>query len=189
MRRTVFNTPVISHFFIGISWIAFKITGWKLKGCLPEYPKYVLIGAPHTSNWDFPLALATAFLIRLDFYWLGKDALFKGPLDPIMRWLGGTPVDRNTSNNVVQSTIDIFNQHERLIITIAPEGTRSKVKEWKRGFYHIANGAGIPIVQAFLDYEHGIVGFGPTFYPTGDIEKDIKEIQGFYNDIKGKNAN
>ncbi len=186
MRRTVFNTPVIRHFFVSISWIAFKVTGWKLEGSLPKDPKYVLIGAPHTSNWDFPLALATAFLIRLDFFWLGKHTIFKGPLNPLMRWLGGTPIDRSKSNNVVQSTIDIFNSHDHLIITIAPEGTRSKVKEWKRGFYHIAHGANIPICMAYLDYEHGIVGFGPIFHPTGDVEKDIKEIQNFYKDIKGK---
>ncbi|MCK5425982.1 MAG: lysophospholipid acyltransferase family protein, partial [Emcibacter sp.] len=172
MQRTVFNTPVIRHFFVGISWVAFKVSGWKLEGSLPKDPKYVLIGAPHTSNWDFPLALATAFLIRLDFYWMGKDALFKGLLGPIMRCFGGLPIDRSKSNNVVQSTIDAFNRHDRLTVVIAPEGTRAKVKEWKRGFYHIAHGAKIPIGRAFLDYDRKTVGFGPLFHPTGDVEKD-----------------
>ncbi len=189
MQRTVFNTPVIRHFFVCISWTAFKVTGWRVVGGLPKDPKYILIGAPHTSNWDFPLALATAFLLPLNFYWLGKAALFKGPLGPIMRWLGGTPVDRSKSNNLVQSTIDTFGRHDRLIITIAPEGTRSKVKEWKKGFYHIAYGAGVPIGRAFLDYEHKTVGIGPTFHPTGNMDRDIAEIQAFYRDIKGKNTN
>lgn len=189
MRRTVFNTPVVRHFFVAVSWIAFKIAGWNTESRPPEDKKYVLIGAPHTSNWDFPLALGTAFLLRLDFYWLGKDSLFKGPLNPVMRWLSGMPINRSKANNVVQSTIDTFNRHDRFIIVIAPEGTRSKVTEWKKGFYHIAQGAGVPISLGFLDYDRKIVGFGPTFYPTGNAEKDIEEIQAFYKGINGINTN
>ncbi len=186
MRRSVFNTPVISHFFTALSWTAFKLMGWSIEGRPPDIDKFVVIGAPHTSNWDFPLALATAFLLRLDFTWLGKDSIFTGPLNPLMRWLGGLPIDRSKSSNVVQSTIDAFNNHDHLIIAIAPEGTRSKVKKWKRGFYHIAYGAGVPIGRGFFDYEQKVIGFGPTFTPTGNVEKDMIEIQALYKGIKGR---
>ena len=189
MQRTVFNTPVIRHFFVFISWIAFKITRWKIEGSPPEDPKYVLIGAPHTSNWDFPLTLGTAFLTHLDFYWLGKHTLFKGPFGPVMRYLGGLAIDRSKSSNMVQSTINAFNHCDRLTVAIAPEGSRTKVKEWKKGFYHIAYGASVPISRAFLDYDRKVAGFGPAFFPTGDIEKDIEEIRAFYKDIKGRHAN
>lgn len=186
MRRTFFNTPVIRHFFLALSWIGLKIAGWKLEGLPPKEAKYVLIAVPHTSNWDFPLTLALAFLLRFDIYWMGKDSLFKGPLGPVMRWFGGLPIDRSKANNVVQSTIDAFNHHDRLIVLIPPEGTRSKVAEWKKGFYHIAHGAGVPIGRGFLDYGRKVGGFGPTFYPTGDVDKDIADIQEFYQDITGK---
>lgn len=189
MQRTVFSTPVISHFFVFISWIAFKFTGWRVEGRPPEEDKFVVIGAPHTSNWDFPLALATAFLLRLDITWLGKDSLFKGPLDPVMRWFGGLPVNRSKSSNVVQFTIDAFRCHDHLIVAIAPEGTRSRVKEWKKGFYHIAYGAGVPICRGYFDYDRRVIGFGPTFNPTGDVEKDMVEIQAFYKNIKDRNIN
>ena len=120
---------------------------------------------------------------------MGKDSLFKGPLGPVMRWLGGLPIDRSKANNVVQSTIDAFNSHDRLIVLIPPEGTRAKVSEWKKGFYHIAHGAGVPIGRGFLDFGRKVGGFGPTFYPTGDVDKDIAAIQEFYQDIKGKYTN
>lgn len=186
MQRTVYNTPVVRHFFLFVSWIGLKITGWKLEGNVPEEQKFVLIAVPHTSNWDFPLALSMAFIFRFEIYWMGKDSLFKWPFGPVMRWLGGLPIDRSKANNVVQSTIDAFNSHDRLVVLIPPEGTRSKVKEWKKGFYHIAHGAGVPVARGFLDFDRKVGGFGPTFYPTGDVEKDIEEIRAFYKGIKGK---
>lgn len=186
MRRTLYNTPILKQIFKAISWLGLKLTGWKLEGNPPTEKKYVLIAVPHTTNWDFPITLAMAFLFGFEIYWMGKDSLFKGPLGPIMRWLGGIAIDRSSKNNVVQQTIDAFNANDQLVVTIPPEGTRSRVEKWKTGFYYIAHGANVPIALGFLDYKHKIGGFGPTFYPTGDIEKDIAEIRQFYSGISGK---
>lgn len=157
-----------------------------MEGTPPSEPKYVLIAAPHTSNWDFPLMIAMAFMMRFEIFWMGKDTLFKGPAGPIMRWFGGLPIDRKKDNNVVQQSIDAFHERERLIIVVPPEGTRSRVSEWKSGFYHIARGANVPIGLSFLDFSRKIGGFGPTFHPTGNVEEDIAEIKSFYKNIKGK---
>ena len=157
-----------------------------MEGTPPGEPKYVLIAAPHTSNWDFPLMIAMAFIMRFEIFWMGKDSLFKGPAGPIMRWFGGLSIDRSSGHDVVQHSIDAFNKNDRLIIVVPPEGTRSLVREWKSGFYHIAQGAYVPIGLSFLDFRRKVGGFGPTFYPTGNIEEDIAEIKSFYKDIQGK---
>lgn len=157
-----------------------------MEGTPPSESKYVLIAAPHTSNWDFPLMIAMAFMMRFEIFWMGKDTLFKGPAGPIMRWFGGLPIDRRKDNNVVQHSIDAFHEQERLIIVVPPEGTRSRVSEWKSGFYHIAWGANVPIGLSFLDFSRKVGGFGPTFHPTGNVEEDIAEIKSFYKNIKGK---
>ena len=157
-----------------------------MQGALPTAPKYVLIAVPHTSNWDFPLALAYAFVFRFDMHWMGKESLFKGWRGPIMRWLGGIPINRSQSTNVVAQTIEAFNSNDRLSIAIPPEGTRSKVDQWKTGFYYIALGAKVPISLAFLDYKLKVGGFLSTFHPTGDAEKDIAEMRSRYAGISGK---
>ena len=186
MRRTIYNTPVIAQLFRGLSWLGLKLAGWKLEGAPPTERKYVLIAVPHTSNWDFPITLAMAFVFRFDIFWMGKDSLFKGPFGPVMRWLGGIPIDRSSRNNIVQQMVDAFNQSDSLVVAIPPEGTRSRVEKWKTGFYHIANGAGVPIALGFLDYAHKVGGFGPTFYPTGDLEADLADIRRFYAGISGR---
>ncbi|MGB0467157.1 MAG: lysophospholipid acyltransferase family protein [Pontibacterium sp.] len=186
MRRTIFNTPIIKPLFTLIARAGLKLSGWTLEGQPPAEPKYVVIGAPHTSNWDFPIMLAMAFIHNFEIYWMGKDSLFKGPAGPVMRWLGGIAIDRSSANNRVQQMIDVFNSSERLVVTIPPEGTRSKVSRWKTGFYYIAQGAGVPIALGYLDYERKVGGFLPTFYPTGDVEGDIAEIRKAYKGIKGK---
>ncbi|MDK2125697.1 lysophospholipid acyltransferase family protein [Parachitinimonas caeni] len=187
MHYTIFDTPVIRTLFAWISIVMLRLTGWKLEGKFPELPKYVMIAAPHTSNWDFPVTLGICFAARAKIYWMGKSSLFVGPMGPIMRWLGGIAVDRSKSNNLVQQIVDVYNRSERLVITIPPEGTRSKVREWKTGFYHIAVGAKVPIALAFLDFKRKVGGFGPMFYPTGNLEQDMLNIQAFYKDITGKN--
>lgn len=189
MHYTIFDTPIIRSVFAWISIICLRLSGWRLEGKFPDLPKYVMIAAPHTSNWDFPVTLGICFAARAKIYWMGKASLFKGPLGPIMRWLGGVPVDRSKSNNLVQQMVDVFNSSERLVLTIPPEGTRSKVKQWKSGFYHIAVGAKVPIVLAFLDFRRKVGGFGPVFEPTGNVDQDMRDIQAFYKDIVGKNPN
>ncbi len=186
MKRTMFSTPVLREIAVTISRICLQFRGWKLQGELPTEPKYVIIAVPHTTNWDFPLSLAIAFMYRLDMRWMGKSSLFKGWRGPIMRWLGGIPVNRSASTNMVSQTVEKFKASEELAIAIPPEGTRARVDEWKTGFYYIATGADIPIAMGFLDYKKKVGGFLPTFYPTGDIKKDIAEMRKCYEGISGK---
>ena len=189
MKRTMYNTPILRHIVTPLCHFCLKVSGWKLKGEPPKAPKYVLIAVPHTSNWDFPIALAIAFVYRFDMHWMGKDSLFKGWRGPIMRWMGGIPIIRSSSNNVVVQTIDAFKTSDRLVIAVPPEGTRSKVDKWKTGFYYIALGANVPIALAFLDYTNKTGGFLSTFYPTGDAEKDIAAMRASYAGISGKYVN
>ncbi len=187
MHLTMFRTPVISTLFRWISILTLKLCGWKVKGRIPEdIQKCVMIAAPHTSNWDLPFMLMIAFALKAEIYWMGKDSIFKFPFRSLMMWMGGVPIDRSKSNNIVQASIDALNQNDKLILIVPPEGTRSKVTVWKTGFYHIANGAGVPILLGYLDFarkEGGILG---SFTPTGDIDTDLKEIKSFYRDIQGK---
>lgn len=186
MRRTIYNTPVLKQILTAVSWLFLKLIGWKLEGRPPTEPKYVLIAVPHTTNWDFPITLAMAFVFDFEIFWMGKDSLFKGWKGPVMRWMGGIAIDRSSSNNVVEQTIEAFNNNERLVVTIPPEGTRSKVDKWKTGFYYIAVGAKVPVGMGYLDYKRKVGGFKPTFYPTGDADKDIAEMRKVYAGISGK---
>lgn len=188
MHYTIFDTPIIKTLMRWLSLFILKISGWRIEGCLPEIPKIVLIAAPHTSNWDFPITLFIAFAVKAKIYWMGKDVLFRFPFETLFKWLGGVPVDRSRSNNIVDQMIRKFSDNDRLIVTIPPSGTRKKVMKWKTGFYYIARGADVPIVLAYLDYRRKEGGFGPVFIPTGDIEPDMKEIRAFYSGIHGKNT-
>ena len=188
MRRTIYTTPIVRQLFWLLSWAGLKLAGWKIVGTPPKEKKFILVAVPHTSNWDFPITLAISFLCGFRLNWMGKSSLFKGPMGPVMRWLGGISVDRSKSNNLVQQVIDGMGQLDQCALAIPPEGTRSRTEKWKTGFYYIATGAGVPIGLAFLDYKHKKGGFGPTFYPTGDIDKDIEEMQAFYTGISGKRA-
>jgi 1-acyl-sn-glycerol-3-phosphate acyltransferase len=186
MHRTVFDTPVIRTLLYVISLIYLKIFGWRRVGQPPEISRYVMIAAPHTSNWDMPVTLALAFSFRVKVYWMGKDTLFNWPFGTIMKWLGGIPIDRSKSNNIVEQYISAFNEHDNLVMIIPPEGTRKSVRYWKTGFYNIAYGAGVPIVLGFLDFAHKTGGIGPVVWPTGDINADMRIIQNFYAGITGK---
>jgi 1-acyl-sn-glycerol-3-phosphate acyltransferase len=148
----------------------------------------VLIAAPHTSNWDLPYTLMVAFALRLNVYWMGKQSLFKAPFRGVMLWLGGIPIQRESSNNVVEASITaIQNADGPVQLIVPPEGTRSKARYWKTGFYYIALGANVPIVMAYMDYARKESGLGPVFEPTGNIEADMVTIQAFYAPFKGKN--
>jgi 1-acyl-sn-glycerol-3-phosphate acyltransferase len=190
MQRTIFTTPWLSPFFKRLSLLCLKLTGWQIVGRLPEHAhKSVLIAAPHTSNWDLPMTLMVAFALELHPRWMGKASIFRAPFGGLMRWLGGIPVDRSKSNNLVESSaLAIRDADEPLQLIVPPEGTRSKTKQWKTGFYHIAQRAQVPIVMAFMDYESKRSGLGPLFEPTGDIETDMARIKAFYKPFKGKNA-
>lgn len=162
-----------------------KILGWQIMGVFPDYTKYVLVGAPHTSNWDFPVAMLWMIACGKRFNWIGKDSLFTSPLGPIYRRLGGVPVRRDSSYNFVDQIVDEFNRSERLIIAITPEGTRSKTPYWKSGFYFMALGAQVPIVLGFIDFGNKQIGIGPTIQPSGNIQEDFIHLREFYGTIKG----
>jgi 1-acyl-sn-glycerol-3-phosphate acyltransferase len=191
MHHTIFETPVVNTLMRGLSRAGLKLMGWRTEGMTPEqiaaYPKFVLIAAPHTSNWDFPITLMVCFVLRLKVYWMAKASLFAWPIRWLSRWLGGIAIDRSASNNTVQNTVAAFAARERLAVIVAPEGTRGKVTHWKTGFYHMAHGAGVPIALAYLDFRHKAGGIGRMFHTTGDIAADMAEIQQFYSGITGKN--
>lgn len=186
MQYTIFDTPVVRNFFHYFSRFWLFAAGWKTRGNPPDAPKYVLIAAPHTSNWDFVYTLLIAFTYKIKVFWMGKSSLFAGWRGPIMRWLGGIAVVREKSTNMVERQIAEFEKHDRLILIVPPEGTRGQVTYWKTGFYHIAHGAKVPIGMGFIDFGRKTGGFGPAFIPTGDIEKDMAEVKLFYAGIKGR---
>jgi 1-acyl-sn-glycerol-3-phosphate acyltransferase len=127
-----------------------------------------------------------AFAFRIKIFWMGKDNLFRFPFGGLFKWLGGIPVNRRESTGLVAQTVRQFDENDNLIIVMAPEGTRSRTGHWRTGFYHMAQGAGVPIVLAYLDYERKAGGIGPVITPTGDIESDMREIRSFYSNITGK---
>ncbi len=164
------------------SWLL----GWKVVGEKPPEKKCMLIAAPHTSNWDFPTMMVVAFVLGLDVHWMGKHTLFpKGPLGAIMRWFGGLAIDRSKRHNTVEQMVEQYRQRDELLVLITPEGTRSRVEQWKAGFYHIAVGAEVPIYLGFVDTKTKRTGLGPAFHPTGNYEEDIKKIMAFYDDKVG----
>lgn len=186
MHRTVFESPVFSRLLQAVSILFLKIAGWRRIGQVPDLPKFVMIGAHHTTNWDAPIAIAMVFAFRLKAYWLGKHTAFRWPFAGILRWLGGIPIDRTKSADVVGQMIEEMKKRAELVLLLAPEGTRKKVTRWKTGFYHIARGAGVPIVLSFLDYARKEGGLGPVFNPTGNFETDMAEILKFYSTVTGK---
>jgi 1-acyl-sn-glycerol-3-phosphate acyltransferase len=189
MHRTIFDTPGVNTVLRWFSIGFLKATGWKIQGQLPANGrKSVLIAAPHTSNWDLPYTLMVAFALRLNVYWMGKQSIFKPPFRGVMLWLGGIPIQRESSNNVVEASIaSIQNADGPVQLIVPPEGTRSKARYWKTGFYYIALGANVPIVMAYMDYARKESGLGPVFEPTGNIEADMARIQAFYQPFTGKN--
>jgi len=170
-------------------WIArwfLRLGGWKIEGERPTHRRFVLIAVPHTSNWDFPLMLAYATVFDIKVRWLAKHNLFFPPMGWIMRAMGGIPVARHRNSNLVENLVATFDTEEDLALVIPAEGTRARVEYWKSGFYHIANGAAVPIVPSYLDFGEKRGGFGPALIPTGDLKADMDYFREFYADMKGK---
>lgn len=157
-----------------------RVLGWRLQGDVPDLPKMVLIGAPHTSNMDGVIALAALTALGIRSGTMIKDSAFKGAMGPLLRWFGAIPVNRRSPKGVVEQSVDAFHDNERLLLLIAPEGTRSSATEWKRGFYHIALGAQVPILPAAIDYRRRIATFGPPLAPSGDYAGDMRKLLAFY---------
>lgn len=187
MKLTIFNTPIISPILRLLSNSLMRLAGWRVEGTLPNLPKYVIIGAPHTSNWDFLLFLGVIFRLKADVRYMGKAELFRNLFGWFFYWCGGIPVDRKKSTGLVEQMVEACNKSEKFILTIAPEGTRHYVSEWKMGFYHIAKSAGIPLVMAVVDGKHKTLRVGQIFHLTDTMEADIKTIKGFFEGVIGVN--
>ena len=166
-------------------WIL-KLLGWQIINDLPDDKRYMLIVAPHTSNWDFVYGVLAKSAVRLKVNFLGKDTLFKWPLGWWFRALGGIPVIRDQKLNMVEQMVVQFKQRNHMILTMSPEGTRSRLDNWKSGFYHIACGAGVPIVMATLNFADKQIKLGGRFMPSGDVSRDMDKVRDFYAGIEGK---
>jgi 1-acyl-sn-glycerol-3-phosphate acyltransferase len=175
-----------SKFAIAIAKSILRLIGWRTHVIPPPSSSYVLIGAPHTTNWDFGLALLLITAEQIPIRVMGKDSLFRGPVGILMRSVGAFPVYREESRNMVDQVAARFDEYDDMIIGIAPEGTRGKSSRWKTGFYYIALKARVPIVLAYLDYGNKVIGLGPSIMPTGDIQADFEIIRNFYAAIVGK---
>lgn len=169
--------------------LIFKLIGWKIEGSFPpEIKKYIVAVAPHTSNWDFVIGVMARSILKMqNAKFLGKSQLFKAPYGWFFRWLGGYPVDRSSSHDIVHQVVSIFNSHNEFILALAPEGTRKKVDRLKTGFYYIAKQANIPIIPCGFDYQKKKVIVGSPFYPAENLEADIEVLMKFYSNISGKN--
>jgi|JFJP01.1.fsa_nt_gi 1-acyl-sn-glycerol-3-phosphate acyltransferase len=186
MKPILLNNIILKPLFYLFGVTLLFIFGWRSEGRAPDIHKYVLIAAPHTSNWDFVFFLLIIFKLRLPVYWMGKRSMFRWPFQGLLKRLGGIPVDRTEKNNVVLIMAKAFETSEKLIITIAPSGTRTTGGSWKTGFYHIAREAKVPIACGFLDYKKKTGGIGSVFHATGDMEVDMAAIRFFYSGISGR---
>ena len=169
--------------------LIFKILGWKTSGSMPvDIKKFVVAVAPHTSNWDFLVGVAARSILRIQkAQFLGKSQLFRPPFGWFFRMLGGHPVERASSQDMVDQVVKIFNKHERFILAMAPEGTRKKVEKLRTGFYYIAKGAHIPIIPVGFDFRLKTVIVSQPLYPTDNIDSDLEKILSFYRTITGRN--
>ncbi len=183
---TIHETPVITPLMRWASVLFIRATGWTAEGQSPDEKRYVIIAAPHTSNWDFVYTLCMAFVFRIRPLIMMKKEWFRWPMGGFFRWLGALPIDRSGPGNVVAQCIDRFQRLERLVLVVPPSGTRRKVTYWKTGFYHIAHGAGVPVVLGYLDYRRKAGGIGPILRTSGDQSADMNTIHRFYEGIAGK---
>lgn len=183
MAVTIFDTPVVTPILRLVALTLLRLAGWRMEDGPPPADRYVLIAAPHTSNWDAPLMLAMALKLRLKLNWFVKDAFFKPPWGPLCRWLGAIGVDRTKKTNLVAQAIERFGRVEHLALAVPPEGTRGQARYWKSGFYYIAVGAKVPISLAFLDYGRRVGSAGKLFHPSGDIHADMVKLREFYEPV------
>ena len=170
-----------------LSMWTLQLLGWTIQADLPGIKKYVVIAAPHTSNWDFPLGILAARAIGLKVHWMGKHSLFDWPFGWFFRAIGGTPVQRSKGQNHIKQMADLFASSEELVLALAPEGTRGKMDHWKTGFHYIARAAGVPVVMCCFDFGNKKVGISEILYPGDDIEADFEIIRKFYAGIRGQN--
>lgn len=164
-----------------------RLGGWRMVGTLPDLPRLVLIGAPHSSNWDGIWGFAAKAALGVDIRVLGKQSLFRIPLlGFVLRRLGVLPIDRNAASGVVAQAAALIHGSDGVWIGLAPEGTRRRVERWKTGFWKIAKAADVPILRMYFHYPDRIIGFGPLFHPGDDLQADMAEIRAWYRPWMGK---
>ncbi|MFF2387407.1 1-acyl-sn-glycerol-3-phosphate acyltransferase [Agromyces sp. NPDC058104] len=168
-----------------VSSVYWALSRWTLAGEPAPTRPTVLVGAPHTSNWDFVLMLAIAWRLGIDVRWLGKKSLFTGWRGPIMRGLGGIPVDRADPSRVVGEVVERIRAGEVFGLVVTPDGTRGAHEYWKSGFYRIARETGMPVTLGYVDRTTMTTGLGPTLELTGDVSADMDVIRAFYADKAG----
>lgn len=166
---------------------AFAVGGWQFSGDLPDIRKFVVIVAPHTSNWDFFVGVMALWALDLRLSFLGKHTIFVWPVSAWLRSIGGIPVDRSSAHGFVGEVINAFAGKEQMWFAIAPEGTRKKVEHFRSGFLHIAAGAGVPVVLVYLDFAKRVIGFGPLMNPSLDVAADLAQVEAFYQTVHGCN--
>lgn len=185
-QKTICDHPRLLRWVHRIFAGGFGLRGWRFEQRLPSTRKYVLIVAPHTSNWDFFLLVAMGAALRRKVHFMAKHSLFIGPLGPLLKWLGGIPVDRGQRHNFVEQMAAEFSQRDDMALIITPEGTRGRVEHWKCGFYHIAHGAGVPVVALGLDYGARQIRIVSETRTTGDLEADLRVITASYRGVVGR---
>ncbi len=164
---------------------ALRMAGWRFVGSFPDVAKAVIVVAPHTSNWDFPVGVAAMYALGFRVSWLAKHTLFRWPLGPLMRWLGGVPVRRDSGSGTVAQAVERFRRAERLLLVIAPEGTRAAVSRWRMGFAHIARGAAVAVVPIAFDWRRHQLRLGPAMPVTGDLAADEAALRSWFGDAAG----
>jgi 1-acyl-sn-glycerol-3-phosphate acyltransferase len=179
--------PVQRHFFLrrNLARVALRLSGWQTVGDVP--PTAILVGAPHTSNWDWVITQLLAWDNGIKIRLLVKDSFFKGPVGLFMRAFGSVKLDRANPAGTIKALLEDQKSDERFLLGMAAEGTRSKGEYWKSGFYRIAQQTGLPITLAFLDAPSKTVGWGPTFMPSGDVKADMEMLREFFKDKRGFN--
>ena len=175
-RRPSLISRLFRRTLVGV----YRHNGWRTHGVVPEPRKFVLIAAPHTSNWDFINFVGVTEDLGMMPHFMAKSSLFRWPWKNFLLDMGGVPVNRASGENYVRQMIDEFNRRSEFMLTIAPEGTRDNVGAWKTGFYHIAMGAGVPLVIGMMDYAKKTGGLGAAIWPTGDYEADMAKLAEIY---------
>jgi 1-acyl-sn-glycerol-3-phosphate acyltransferase len=165
----------------------FWLSGWRIAGEFPPLPKMVVIVAPHTSNWDFPIGITAVWALGIRVRFLGKHTLFDPPLGWLMRWFGGMPVNREAPQGLVPQVVEAIHGTPQVFLAITPAGTRSSTKPWKSGFYRIAHEARVPILPIAFDGEHRAIRLHPPFETSGDYEKDLPLLQAPFQGVRGVN--
>jgi 1-acyl-sn-glycerol-3-phosphate acyltransferase len=181
--------PSLPHrgnaFSRALGHLGLALFGWRIEGQFPDRAKLVVIVAPHTSNWDFPIGISAVFALGLRVRFLGKDALFRGPLGWLMRWFGGTPVIRESPQGAVAQVVAVIEAERAVFLAITPAGTRSSTVPWRSGFYHIAHAAGVPILPIAFDGERRLIRLFAPFDTSGNYDADIPKLLALYAGIRG----